>query len=186
MIHVYTGDGKGKTTAAFGLAVRAAGQGLSVRAIQFLKGSRESGEVVSARRLGLEVFSFGKRCSRSPFGGWEGECISCGECWLINDQPSGLDREEFSRGWQLARETVQEREFHLLVLDEIITALNKNLIEPGEFLQWMDNIPGKQELVLTGRNAPPGVIEKAHLVSRIENVKHYFQEGLEARQGIEF
>jgi cob(I)alamin adenosyltransferase len=156
MIQVYTGDGKGKTTAAFGLAMRAAGHGFRVRVIQFMKGNTYSGELLSAARLGIEVFQFGRTCPHAAVikSGFMA-CQECGQCWIRLDDITDWDRSKVSMAWQLARDTAERGEHDILVLDEIMGAVNKGLIPLTELLDWLQGLPPGIELVLTGRHAPP-------------------------------
>ncbi|HBQ85125.1 MAG TPA: cob(I)yrinic acid a,c-diamide adenosyltransferase, partial [Syntrophomonas sp.] len=107
MIQVYTGDGKGKTTAAFGLAMRAAGHGYRVRIIQFLKGSTYSGELVAAEKLGIEVFQFGRTCPHAAVikSGFM-KCQKCGQCLVGFNDINDWDRQKVGMAWKLAQDTV--------------------------------------------------------------------------------
>jgi len=187
VIHVYTGTGKGKTTAAFGLAMRAAGQGLPVRVIQFMKGNYFTGELASAARLGIEVFQCGEKCPRATeIKNGLSRCDGCGNCWIKKRGVTVLDRENFTRAWQLARDTVTRGRHEMLILDEIINGISYGLIDQGELLSWLDNLSPEPEIVLTGREAPRKLQEKADLVSEINKLKHYFDGGIKARRGIEY
>ncbi len=187
MIQVYTGEGKGKTTAALGLALRAAGQGCSVRIIQFMKGNRYTGEIASAYRLGIEIFQCGEKCSCPEEVFSEGsKCSGHPESWNKKGGRSTLDQECFKKGWRLAQETIHEEQHHLLILDEFIYGLNYGWMELEVLLNWLEKLPPEPEVVLTGRNAPVPLQETAHLVSEINKVKHYFDSGIKARQGIEY
>ncbi len=187
MIQVYTGDGKGKTTAAFGLAMRAAGQGMKVRIIQFMKGSTYTGELSAAERLGIEVFQFGRTCPhaaviRSGFM----ECQQCRQCWIGLEDATELDQRKIRMAWELALATAGSQEHQILVLDEIMGAMARKLVAEQELLDYMDSYPHDRELVLTGRNAPLQVIRRAGLVSEIKKVKHPYDEGIASRRGIEY
>jgi cob(I)alamin adenosyltransferase len=187
VIQVYTGDGKGKTTAAFGLAMRAAGHGYRVRIIQFLKGSTYSGELIAAEKLGIEVFQFGRTCPHAAVikSGFM-KCQRCGQCWIGLKEISELDRLKIEMAWQLARDTTAGRKHDILVLDEIMGALNRNLIDLPELLAWLNSARDEMEIVLTGRNAPPELLETADLVSEIKKVKHTYDLNIMARRGIEY
>ena len=187
MIQIYTGDGKGKTTAAFGLAMRSAGHGFKVRVIQFLKGSTYSGELASALKLGIEVYQFGRTCLHAAVikSGFM-TCQECGQCWIGLNEISELDIQKTQMAWDLARETVRTGQYDLLILDEILNAVKKNLVLLDELLVWLAQLPPDIEVILTGRNAAPELIEIADLVSEIRKVKHPYSENCKARRGIEY
>jgi len=187
LIQIYTGDGKGKTTAAFGLAMRAAGHGFKVRVIQFLKGSTYSGELASAAKLNIEVYQFGRTCPHAAVikSGFM-SCLECGECWIGRKEISDLDLKKTQMAWELACETVRDGQCDLLILDEILNAVNKNIVLLNELLIWLADIPPGIELVLTGRKAAPELIEIADLVSEIKKIKHPYSEKCKARRGIEY
>jgi len=166
-IHVYTGNGKGKTTAAFGLAMRAAGRGKKVCIIQFMKPDKGYGEQISARKLGIEVYAFGANR------------------FVNRNNPSKDDIERAKQALNFAKEKLKE-EYDVIVLDELNVALDFNLIELQEVLSLIKNLPQKTELILTGRYAKPEIIEKADLVTEMREVKHYYRKGVIAREGIEY
>ena len=187
MIQVYTGDGKGKTTAAFGLAMRAVGHGFKVRVIQFMKGSIYSGELDSATKLGIEVFQFGRTCPHAAVikTGFM-QCHGCGECWIGLKEVTELDIQKIKMAWQLAQDTVSQGKHDILILDELLNSFGRNLLDVNEVIDWLKQVPDEIEVVLTGRNASPELIEIAHLVSEIKADKHYFNKGVAARRGIEY
>ncbi|NOY86902.1 MAG: cob(I)yrinic acid a,c-diamide adenosyltransferase [Deltaproteobacteria bacterium] len=168
--HIYTGGGKGKTTASLGLALRAVGNGLRVLVIQFLKGRKEmTGERKAALRLApdLEI---------RPRGG---------EGFVGPGEPSEEDR--FQAGVALAEafDEADSGNWDVIVLDEINVAVHLGLIPLGEVLVLLDSRPDGLELILTGRMAPPGLMDRADLVTEMREVKHYFNAGVNARKGIE-
>lgn len=167
-VHVYTGDGKGKTTAAFGLAMRARGRGLSVLVIQFLKGKGDFGEVISARKLGIKVEQFGTGS------------------WLWKGMVSDEDRREATAALERAKHAVTSREADLVVLDEINVAVFFGLVDIESVLEIIRSRPQDLELVLTGRKAPAEVIALADYVTEMAPVKHPFDRGERARPGIEY
>ncbi len=170
LVQVYTGNGKGKTTAALGLAVRAVGQGLRVCLLQFLK-DLPSGEVISARRLGIRLIRFpGTFC--------------CGRR-LSREEKSQL-KAEMQPAFSRTEKIVKSGRYDLVILDEINFVLYKRLIRVKDILQLMKNKPSHIELVLTGRYAPPSLIRTADLVTEMLEVKHPFQQGIKARKGIEY
>lgn len=187
MIQVYTGDGKGKTTAAFGLAMRAAGHGFKVRIIQFMKGSTYTGELASAQLLGIEVFQFGRTCPHAAvIKSGLMECQRCRQCFIDPGEISDLDRWKTRLGWDLARASLNESSLKILVLDEIMAALRHQLLDQEDVLAFIDGFPEAMELVLTGRNAPETILSRAQLVTEMQARKHPYLEGYSSRRGIEF
>lgn len=168
-VQVYTGDGKGKTSAAFGLALRAIGRGLKVYIIQFIKGGFDYGELYIVDKLPnltLKTFGKGKFVTERP--------------------PEIEDVRLAEEAFTLAEEIVKRGEHDIVILDEINVALNLNLIEIERVLELIKNKPKHVELVLTGRYAPQKIIERADLVTKMKEVKHPYQEGYKARKGIEY
>lgn len=166
MIHVYTGTGKGKTTAALGLAVRAAGAGLPVYIAQFLKCGPYS-EVKALKKIKkIKIEQFGRRC-------------------FIKRKPTLKDILAAQKGLQKAKKIILSRKYKLVILDEINVAIYFKLVTLDDLLNLLRICPIKTELVLTGRRAHPKVIAVADLVSDIREVKHYFSCGVKARKGIE-
>jgi cob(I)alamin adenosyltransferase len=166
-VQVYTGDGKGKTTAAFGLALRAAGRGLKVFVAQFAKG-RDSGEVVAAERFSdlITVRRFGKKA-------------------FVRGEPDHQDRDEARRGMRTVRDVLAEGTHRLVILDEINIATYYGLVPVEDLLKTLAGRARSVEVVLTGRNADPRVLAAADLVTEMRAVKHYFAQGTPAREGIE-
>ncbi len=165
-VHVYTGNGKGKTTAATGLAVRAAGRGLCVKFVQFMKG-RSSGEVDALERLGVEYLRVSE-CKKF-FPNMTQEERSQARADALNALP-------VITGWLNSAD--------LMVLDEAMAAMACGLLTEDEVLGLIEN-RGGTELVLTGRDAPQRIIDAAHLVTEMREVKHYYELGQDARRGIE-
>lgn len=169
LIQVYTGDGKGKTTCAFGLALRAIGQGLKVYMVQFIKG-RETGEARAAVRLApeLTVRTFGRP-------------------GLINlKSPTPEDLALVREAWDLARQVIAAGDHDLVILDEVNLALTYGLIPLEEALALLKERPPWVEVVLTGRQAPPELVALADLVTEMRPLKHYYKAGVPARRGIEW
>lgn len=170
-VHIYTGEGKGKTTAAIGLALRALGWGRKVVIIQFMKGT-VSGEIMALKKL--EKLGF-------PI-----EVYSYGSGQFILEKPSKRDFEEAEKALKRALKVLEEKPF-MLILDEVLVALNYGLVELKDIINLIENAKRKcVELILTGRGAPRELVELADLVTHMVNVKHYYMEGLKARMGIEF
>jgi len=168
-IQVYTGSGKGKTTAALGLALRAAGHGLKTYIGQFLKG-QDYGELGSLEKLSgfIKIEQFGRK----------------GFVHVTKDP----DEEDFARakkGLEKCRQAMLSGDFDIVVLDEINVALYFNLLEEKEILALLDQKPEAVEVVLTGRYAPQSIIDRADLVTEMKDIKHYYEDGVQARDGIE-
>jgi len=166
-VQVYTGDGKGKTTAALGLALRASGRGLRVYIGQFMKG-RMYGE-----RTALEG---NDRIVLEPYG--DPKCIR-------REEVTAEHVERARRGLARAREAMESGRYDVIVLDEANVAVWFGLLETADLLDFLDRRPEGVEVILTGRKAPPEVIERADLVTEMREVKHYYREGIAAREGIE-
>ena len=167
-IQVYTGDGKGKSTAAFGLAMRAAGRGLRVLILQFMKADPTWGEIVSARKLGIEV-------------------AQCGlDHWVIKGEASDDDLAAAATGFERARAMVLSGDYDVVVLDELVTAVFFELVTVDAVLALFFQRPPGVELVLTGRRCPPEIVAAADLVTEMRPLKHYYDAGVEAREGIEY
>lgn len=167
LIQIYTGDGKGKTTAALGLAMRAAGHDFKIAIIQFMK-IWNYGEIKSLRRLGIDLFRYGTREFVDP------------------KNPSPIDFDQARRALSKAEELMRKGDYDVLILDEINVAVDFNLIALKRVVDLLDKKPHNLELVLTGRNCPQELIERADLVSVIDEIKHPYKKGVEARKGIEF
>jgi cob(I)alamin adenosyltransferase len=166
-VQVYTGDGKGKTTAALGLALRAAGHGLTTYIGQFMKG-QSYGELEALRDhplITIEQYG-GSRCLRR-----EDVCEE--------------DVVRAKHGLERAREVMLSEKSDIVVLDEINVALWFGLLSVGEVLSFLDERPESVEVVLTGRRAPAELLERADLVTEMLEVKHYYRRGVQARDGIE-
>ncbi|MFA4986845.1 MAG: cob(I)yrinic acid a,c-diamide adenosyltransferase [Candidatus Brocadiia bacterium] len=187
-IQVYTGDGKGKTTAALGLVMRAAGRGLRCAFVQFLKGGWQSGEYVSLERLLPPVphMRFGRKCRYALFPGQPAQdCERCGQCFFDPAAATVEDEAEALFGEAAAAELLRSGEYDLLVLDEYSVILHFSLLSREMAEELLDS-RGKCEIVITGRWAPQWLIDRADLVSEIKEVKHYWKAGLQAREGFEF
>ena len=169
LIQVYTGEGKGKTTCAFGLALRAVGQGFHVYIIQFLKG-QDTGELQAAQRLAPELTLKG-----------------FGRPVLINlRNPAPEDLALAREALDLARQVVAAGDHDLVILDEINVAMAYNLVSLEEVLDLLRRRPPWVEVVLTGRGAPADLITAADLVTEMVPRKHYWEAGIKARRGIEW
>jgi cob(I)alamin adenosyltransferase len=169
MIHVYTGNGKGKTTAALGQALRATGHGMKVLMIQFMKGQINYGELKAAEHLPLlEIEQYGRAEFVNP------------EC------PEEIDRELAQRAFKRARIVIRENKYDMVILDEINVAVHFGLIGVQEVVALLKTVPHDLDVILTGRYMPEQFQAYADLISDIREVKHHFRKGSSARQGIEY
>jgi len=171
LLIVNTGDGKGKTTCAIGLLVRAAGQGLNCCMVQFMKSKNDRyGEHESLEKLGVEVHTMGD-----------------GFTWDTNDRAQDIETSEDT--WALCKEKLRSGDYDLLVFDELIYVLDYGFLDTEVVLAEIREVRREQpalHIVLTGRNAPKALIEEADLVTEMSEVKHPFHAGIYAQQGIEF
>lgn len=173
-IQVYTGDGKGKTTASLGLSMRALGRGWNVLIVLFTKGGNNYGELFSFRELSPKLMN-------------QLTIIQAGMNRIVYaDNVANKDKEEIQKGWELVKEAATSGKYQLIILDEVNIAIELGLIELEEVKSFLKNKPPELEVVLTGRHAHPEIIKMAHLVSEIKPIKHYWDIGVEARQGIEY
>ena len=166
-IQVYTGDGKGKTTAALGLALRAAGRGLRVFIAQFLK-ARPTGElaVLRERFPEITVHRFGRGC-------------------FVRGQPTAADVRAARRGYAALRAALRGGQYDLVIADEANVAAKVGVLAPADLLQLAEEKPPHVELVFTGRGAPAALLRRADLVTEMKARKHYYRRGVSARPGIE-
>jgi cob(I)alamin adenosyltransferase len=169
LVIVITGDGKGKTTSAFGQALRAIGQGYKVFIMQFMKG-RDYGEYIAAekylprltiRRSGLDSF-------------------------VMRDHPAPIDQELARQGFEEARRAVISGKYNMVILDEINVALDFQLIPLRDVVELIHNRPPSVDLILTGRYAPKEIIQLADTVSEVKDIKHHYAAGIKDRAGIEY
>ena len=169
LVIVITGNGKGKTTAAFGQALRAIGQGYKVFVLQFMKG-RKYGEFIAAekylphltiRMSGLDSF-------------------------VMRDNPAAIDIELAQKGLDMSKKVIKSGKYDMVILDEINVALDFKLIALTEVIELINNKPSNLDLILTGRYAPPEIIELADTVSEIKEIKHHYAAGIKDRAGIEY
>lgn len=166
-LQIYTGNGKGKTTAAIGLAVRAAGAGKKVRIIQFAKGRLSSEFALLLQSTNITFSRFGTTK-------------------FIKGDPSPADKRHAQNGFTEALAAFTDKKLDLLILDEFCCAVGLGMITLEDALLLIASRPDYLELVITGRNAHPALIKKADLVSEIKEIRHYFRNGVAARKGIEY
>lgn len=173
-IQVYTGNGKGKTTASLGLAMRALGRGWKVLIVLFTKGGEDYGELYSFRDLSSKLMN-------------QLTIVQAGLDRIVYKKNiTEADREEAQKGWNIVKEAARSREYQLIIMDEANIATDLGLIDVKEMKEFLENKPPELEIVLTGRRAHPEIVQVAHLVSEIHPVKHYWDIGVTARKGIEF
>lgn len=173
LIQVYTGNGKGKTTASLGLAFRACGHGFQVCMIQFMKDNTEYGEFKS--RTNLPGFTL----------------LQVGRNDFVNlDNPEEIDKKLALDGWNIAKTAILSGKYDIIILDEINVVMACKLIDANTVVNFLTNdcnvLSKKPELILTGRYAPLEIIKIAHLVTEMQEIRHNYSDGIEARQGIEF
>ncbi|MBW2202881.1 MAG: cob(I)yrinic acid a,c-diamide adenosyltransferase [Deltaproteobacteria bacterium] len=166
-IQIYTGNGKGKTTAAFGLALRAVGAGLKVYIAQFVKGAEYS-ELESVKKLSDSI-----------------TLRQYGLGFFVNREPDKEDVRVAREGLKEVREIMCSGMYDLVILDEANVAIYHDLFSVEDLLDFMRTKPENVELVITGRRADPRIIESADLVTEMKEIKHYYHSGVEARIGIE-
>ena len=184
LVHIYTGEGKGKTTASLGLAFRAAGHGLKVSVVQFLKGGGYCGEFLASKLMPtMEIKQFGQDCP------WSKElkkgnlkCGSCRFCFSVYKE----DKVRSENALKHAAELVASGKHDVVVLDEVNSAVKLGLISSADVVNVIKSKPAHMELVLTGRNAPKEIIELADYVTEMKDVKHPMKSGVNARKGIEY
>jgi len=168
-VQVYTGEGKGKTSAAFGLALRAVGRGLRVFVVQFIKGGFDYGELYAVKELAnleLRAFGQGKFVTRVP--------------------PSEKDVALAKEAFAFARLVVESGEYDVVVLDEINVVVHLGLLKVEDVVNLVKSKPKHVELVLTGRHAPKEIVEIADLVTEMKEIKHPYAKGVKPRKGIEY
>ena len=171
LIIIYTGKGKGKTTAAMGQALRAVGQGLKVLMLQFVKGTWDYGELESVKRLepDFEIQPLGKGFIRSNSKLDENEA-----------------QENVNQSWKQARNEILSDKYDMIILDEINYVISYGLLPVEEVLALFEEKPDRLHLILTGRDAHQSIVERADLVTEMNEIKHQYSKGIKAQKGIEF
>lgn len=168
LIHIYTGNGKGKTTAAMGLALRAVGAGLLVHMVQFMKGRRYSEIDAIEKITGFTVKQFGR------------------DEFVSKKNPAQIDIDFARDGLKYAKDAASSGRYDVVILDEINVAVDFNLIALADVLALIKNKNEETELILTGRYAPKEFIDAADLVTEMKEIKHPYQRGIDARKGIDW
>ena len=172
LIVVITGNGKGKTSSAMGMALRAVGHGMHVCIIQFMKGDLYSGEMDGIKRLAPDV---------------ELHLTGKGFCGIMgNPYPYKEHRANAQDAIKLAKEKMLSGKFDILILDEINNALKLKLVNLPQVIDLMDSKPRLMHLILTGRDAHPDIIERAHTVSEVREIKHAYRQKIEPQKGIDY
>lgn len=166
-VHVYTGNGKGKTTAAIGLAIRAAGAGMRVYIAQFVKGMHYS-----------ELDALDRYVDRITLKQYGRDCF-------IEKEPEEEDVQAARQGLEEVKGVLASGDYQMVILDEANIATHYNLFSPDELIELVRSKPESMELVITGRNADPKVVAVADLVTEMKEIKHYYNRGVQARPGIE-
>ncbi len=168
-ILIITGDGKGKTTAAMGMALRAAGHGMATQVIQFIKKDANTGEIAALKKLGVKSIQGG-----------------LGFLPPKDDPKFQSHRDAAEETLELARKAIASGKYRMVILDEICTAVSKELIAESDAVSLLENCPAGMIVILTGRGATQGLIAAADTVSEINSAKHAYQAGLPAQKGVEF
>ena len=172
LIIVLTGDGKGKTTAALGIVLRAAGHDMKVCIIEFMKGDMYSGEIDGVRKLAPNV---------------EFHITGKGFCGIKGDPyPFEEHRDNAQAAIKLAKEKLLSGKFDILILDEINNAVHLKLVDLRQIMELIDIKPPLMHLILTGREAHPGIIKRAHIVTEMKEIKHAYRQGIEPQKGIDY
>ncbi len=171
LIIVFTGNGKGKTTAAMGQALRAVGQGMKVLMLQFIKGTWDYGELISIKKLEPDfvIRPLGKGFIRSKS--------------KLNDKEA---IENINQSWEQAEKEILSDSYDMVILDEINYVIDFGLLPVDKMLTLLEKKPSRLHIVLTGRNAHEKVIERADLVTEMREIKHQYSKGIKAQKGIEF
>ncbi|WP_249290066.1 cob(I)yrinic acid a,c-diamide adenosyltransferase [Bianquea renquensis] len=172
LVHAYFGEGKGKSTAALGLGLRCAGSGMTVFVIQFLKSS-QSGELEAVKRLepAFKIFRF-DRMRR--------------EIWPSTAQQMEESRKDSANAMQFARKVMSAHQCDVLILDEVLTAIAQRIVELNEVLDLIEKKPTDIEIVVTGKTLPDAIYRRSNYVTEMRLWKHPRQDGIEAREGIEY
>ena len=169
LVIVNTGNGKGKSTSAFGVLLRAWGRGFRICVIQFIKAETgQWGEIKAAKKLVIDWFTTGD-----------------GFTWTSKDMDETIARAR--HGWEIAKEKILGRNYDLIILDEFTYTLHYAWLNTAEVIDWLKaNKPENMHLIITGRDAPAALIEYADLVTEMQEIKHPYQKGIQAQAGIEF
>lgn len=185
LVHVYTGEGKGKTTASMGLALRALGHDMKVYVVQFMKGGKHIGEYIASKDLlkNFTVRQFGRSCPYSEqMEKGLIDCGNCRHCFLSDDQ----NKENARKGFELALKAVSSGKYDVVILDEINVVLHLKFLPQADVLRLIKKKTQDTTLILTGRYAPKRIVDAADLVTEMREVKHPMRRGLFGQRGIEY
>ena len=169
LLMIFTGDGKGKTTAALGLSLRAAGHGMKTAFLQFIKGSWHYGELDAIRRFS-DLIQF--------------EVLGRGFTWQSDDPER--DRALADRAWRHAKEVILSHDFPIVVLDEFTYVINYGMVDIKDVIMTLKKRPDNVHVVITGRNAHNDLIKIADMITEMREIRHHFKKGVKAQKGIEF
>ena len=173
-IQVYTGNGKGKTTASLGLCLRALGRNWKVLLVMFTKGGNNYGELISFKKLSPEIND-------------NLTVVQAGLDRIVyKNNSNDDDANAIQNGWKVVKEAIKNNSYNMIIMDEANIAIDLGLLDIKDVIETLKNKPKEMEIVLTGRNAKQEIIDIAHLVSKIEPIKHYWDTGVVAREGIEY
>ena len=173
-IQVYTGNGKGKTTASLGLCLRALGRNWKVLLVMFTKGGDNYGELISFKKLSSEIND-------------NLTIVQAGLDRIVYKNNSTEDDvKTIQNGWKIVKEAIKNNSYNMIIMDEANIAIDLGILDLNEVVETLKQKPKEMEIVLTGRNAKQEIIDIAHLVSKIEPIKHYWDIGVSAREGIEY
>jgi cob(I)alamin adenosyltransferase len=170
LILLYTGNGKGKTTAALGQVLRASGHGFKVAIVQFIKNMKNTGEIKAAKKIfadHLEIYPMGT-----------------GFTWNAKDTEEL--RQAAEKGWALAKEKINSGQYCMVILDELTYTLNYGLLDQDEVITFLEQKPDPLHIIITGRDASDELINLADLVTEMKEIKHPYQNGVKAAKGIEY
>jgi len=171
LVHIYTGDGKGKTTAAMGLAFRASGYAYNICILQFLK-ARNTGEKLAAKNINDITYKRANTSTKFTI--------------QMNEQEKNILKKEINISWNKLKQNISENNYDLLILDEIMAVINNNFLSVNQLENFINEKPRKLEVIMTGRKAPQELIEVADYVTEMKLIKHPFSKNIKARKGIEF
>lgn len=188
LIQIYTGDSKGKTTAALGQIIRAIGHGNRACLIQYMKGSSYYGEIATLTKLDqVDHFQYGRVCAHNTLiKQGESDCLGCGDCFVLPGEATDFDRHYSTLALKRSQWALSEGNYDVVVLDEVLNAVYFELITEEDLLKLIDLKQNQVELILTGRKASDGILKKADLVTDMKKIKHPFDAGVSARRGIEY
>ena len=169
LIVVFTGDGKGKTTAALGLAMRALGHEYRVGMVQFIKGPWKSGELISAKRFEdlMDIYTLGRG-------------------FLLDAEDIEKDKEAAKKAWEFAKDIIIKSKYDIVILDELTYLIKYKMVEEDEVIDFLIKKPDKLHIVITGRDASSRLIDVADMVTEMKEIKHPLNGGIKCQKGIEF